>query len=619
MGLLHALFDDVRAPGGVVMGALALCLGVAAAGCSEGGGRPDPSPGDDDDDLVTDGPGVAPPAAGAPAAPPIRIEPPLPEDVRFVDVTEEWGITHERSLLVPDARDLLSAGVCVIDVDGEPPLDLFFTRLEGDGGSLLYVADEVGRYVEETEARGLDTVGDAVGCLAFDKEGDGDRDLLTFGYQDVQLFENDGAGVFTDISDDELLVDLSPHPIFTAAASADLDLDGDLDVVVVGYTEWDPIFHGPDRMCREGIPCTFEPGSHPDVPNLMLIQEADGRFVDLEIRLEQLRADEGPFPCMFPGCPLGLEAFYEPNPSLAVGIADFNEDGRMDVFIGNDFGVPDQVLTRLDDGTWFRAGNTFGLSRNWQGIGMDTMGWAGGDIDGDGYLDHVRTDFEGFESAVHVSRGRADLFEDEAATIGTIARKDTFRWAAGFVDHDLDGDLDLFEATGHFYREEHFAAADYLGPEAQPTNLYENDGTAQLDAIDHASDDGLGIPTNTRSLNFADLDGDGRPEVIMGNVEGPPSILRSVAPTDGHWLMVDLVGRAPNREAAAARVRVGQEPRGFITRIKKLGEGYGGSGDPRLHFGLPGDGPVGIQVLWPDQTETFVPDVAIDQVVVIQQ
>ncbi|HJK99081.1 MAG TPA: hypothetical protein RMF84_17795, partial [Polyangiaceae bacterium LLY-WYZ-14_1] len=95
---------------------------------------------------------------------------PVPEGARFVDVTAAWGITHERSFVTPDARDTMASGACVIDVDGTPPLDLFFTRLEADGGSLLYVGDGYGAYREDTGARGLAGVGDALGCLAFDAE-----------------------------------------------------------------------------------------------------------------------------------------------------------------------------------------------------------------------------------------------------------------------------------------------------------------------------------------------------------------------------------------------------------------------------------------------------------------
>jgi hypothetical protein len=607
---------------------LALLAGVTA--CGGGARSPDRDAGRGDEDDA----GRPPVDAGPPDAGPqdagrdAGSEPDaggddddFPEGTRFVDVTSDWGITHERSFVTPDARDTMASGACVIDVDGTPPLDLFFTRLEADGGSLLYVGEGYGAYREDTAARGLDGVEDALGCLAFDAEGDGDQDLLAFGYRRIQLFEN-GGGVFEE-APDRVEALSTEFGLYTAAAAGDVDRDGDLDVAVVGYVDWDPLFHAPGVICRStAVPCTFEPGFHPFIPNVLLIQQDDGTFTDIEIELQEQRLREelfnttcqsSIFPLGRPGCPARLEGFYEPRPSLAVGIADFNQDRRVDLFIGNDFGTPDQVLTRFDDGFWIDAGPEFGLARNWQGRGMDTMGWASGDIDGDTILDHVRTDFEDFESAVHVSRGRLDLFEDEAPTIGGILdRKDTFRWGAAFVDIDLDGDLDLLEATGHVYRPEHFEAVGVVGPVAQPTNLFENSGTGSFVAVDPVEGGGLSIPTESRSLNVADLDDDGRPDLLLGNVLGPPSILRNVTPRAGHWLRLRLVGPGRDREAALTRVEV-TAGEGVFTRVKKLGEGYGGSGDPRLLFGLPTDQPVSIEVFWWDGTTSVVDDVAVDQ------
>jgi len=635
---------------------LAACSGVGSGAEGTGAGDLDgtdasPPPvgpgggggaGDDDDHDAT---GVGGPAASAatpgvpaghPAGAPIRVQPrPYPPGVRFVDVTREWGIHHERRRDPEDGMPLVGAGVCVIDVDDRPPLDLFFTRPTDDGGSLLYVGSARGDYRDRTRTWGLEgAVGDALGCLALDLEGDGDQDLFAFGQGTVQLFEHRGDR-FVDVTAARLETDPHGNALYTAAAAGDVDGDSDLDVAIVGYVDWDPEGLGRDT-CYGGVPCRFDPPVYERVTNLLLIQEDDGRLVDFEHRARQTRLADGEvvvpecavfgLPEGFPGCPGGLRDYFLEKASLAVGIADFDLDGVADIFIGNDFWDADQVFTRTGDGGRFQeVGGRMGLHVDYRGGGMDTMGWASGDVDGDGILDHARTNFEGYPSALHISRGQRDFFEDQAPFVGMLDREDTFRWAPAFVDHDLDGDLDLLEATGHYYREEHFEGRGYWGPEAQPTNLFDNDGTGRMVAIDPVPGDGLAQPTDSRSLNVADLDDDGRPEIILGNVEGPPSILKSVAPTDGHWLRIRLVGEGANREAALARVRVtapglrpGDLPRRHL-RVKKLGEGYGGNDDPRLHVGIATAAPVQVEVVWPDGTRRVLEDVPVDREITIRR
>jgi len=567
------------------------------------------------------------PVSAAPGIPGVN---PALEGTHFVDVARPWGVDHVRSRIGPDVVDLVAAGVCVVDVDGEPPLDLFFARRAADGGSILYVGEGVGDYRDATVARGLSDTGDALGCLALDADGDGDQDLLTVGLETLKLFDNrDGA--FVDASA-RLVADQPPFPMYTGAAAGDVDGDGDLDLVVAGYLSWDPERHPPGSRCGL-LPCELNAGWHRDIPNLLLLQQGDGTFVDLETRLEAWRArdpdvleacphptDPEGHPDGLPGCPLGLDSFYEPAPTFAVGVVDADRDGLPDIFLGNDFGFLDQLVSRRYAERYAELGTASGLARNAQGLGMDTMGWASGDLDGDGILDHVRTGAEGENTAVHVSRGQRRLYEDESLTIGTADRRGSFRWGPALVDHDLDGDLDLFEATGHVYLEQYLPDLGFRGELAQPTNLYENDGSGRLEAFDPTAGDPLGRPTEGRGIAVADLDDDGRPEVILANAIGPPQILRSVGRTDGHWLRVRLVGAGANREAALARVLVGRPPGGPVQlRVKKLGEGFGGNGDPRLLFGLLGDDSVDIQVTWADGTQTELYDQPVDQQVTIVQ
>ncbi|MCA9583507.1 MAG: VCBS repeat-containing protein, partial [Myxococcales bacterium] len=151
----------------------------------------------------------------------------------FEDVTEMLGVDVTRTFgqSVREPADNLAGGVCVIDVDGVPPLDLF-VPLRFHQSSRLLVGSAPLSYQEEAASRGLASVGDATACLAFDMEGDGDDDLLVTGPGTLSLFEN-VAGQF--MKRPELLPGVGTKAVYGMASAADLDGDGDLDLVVAGY------------------------------------------------------------------------------------------------------------------------------------------------------------------------------------------------------------------------------------------------------------------------------------------------------------------------------------------------------------------------------------------------
>jgi hypothetical protein len=275
------------------------------------------------------------------------------------------------------------------------------------------------------------------------------------------------------------------------------------------------------------------------------------------------------------------------------------------------------VLVRDASGSYRDVAEELGLAYDWRGYGIDTMGFASGDIDGDGHADHVTTSFETDATAVFVWQP-AGHYEDLAVPLGTIALRDTFRWGVALVDLDLDGDVDLFEATGHFHSDAEVEAFGYLSGREQRPNLMVNLGDGTLRAVTPATGDGMDALRASRGLAVTDLDDDGRPDVVLAPAVGAPALLRNVRPPTGHWLGVLLRGAGANREAIGARVTVRAGGRSWF-RDRILGEGYLGSSDPRLFIGLPDPGSVDIEVRWPSGARTTVHGVALDAEIAISE
>lgn len=514
----------------------------------------------------------------------------------FDDLAGESGIGFFRG---PAERyetlaDRMSGGVCVLDVDGVAPVDVFFAmrpvldaegRPTPAGSSRLFVGEGPLRWRDETSTRGLDDVGDAWGCLAWDEDADGDDDLLVYGVGLLRLYVNE-AGTFVHAPDRIEFVP-SRWAGLAGAAAGDLDGDRDLDLVVAGFLDLDPARARPEACGIPGHRCIPNVYGLRALPNHLLVRDADGRYRDETMRL----APE-----------LAL-----PEATLAVGISDLDADGRTDIFVCNDLGSRDRdrPLVRGTDGVFVDASATLGLSGNARGYGTDCMGWSSYDIDGNGRFDHVLSDFEGHSTSVHLC-GTDGFCEDVGRNVGTLGwAYSTFRWGVALVDLDRDGLVELLEATGHIYTDREIGALGLSGPEYQPMHLSSWDGARLVvPRIDRV--DGAARARTTRGIAITDFDDDGAPDVVLAPALGAPAVLRNVNEGRGRHLTVRLVGSAPDREAAGAVVEV-MTDRGTFRRERHVGEGYAGNFDRRLFFGLgAATGTARIVVRWPSGRTTEI-------------
>lgn len=460
-----------------------------------------------------------------------RVEPcpaaPVPGPAPYIDSTTELGISFEHHL----ATDFCALtdttggpGVCAFDYDSDGALDLYFVDRAGhpnalyrnEGGRFRDVAAEVGATLVDV---------DAMGCVAFDHDADGDQDLLVTANGPLQLLRNDG-GSFVNVSE---AVGLADSDGFSVSASAgDIDGDGDLDLFVGRVV----------RLASCPAECHLFPIACEADRNLLLVN--DGGVFREETELRGVRGEE---------------------PTLATLMVDIDRDGDLDLYVGNDMGFAFEDRLHLNDGTghFTDAASAFGLGVK----GSDTMGVDVGDYDRDGNTDWVMSDFS--DRPVRLLR-----CYDPSLPCSNEVVPDSLehvKWGTGFVDVDQDGWLDVVVASGHV------ATLD-----GSPLRLFYQRRGEFEESVPRPGE-ALATPATGRGLAFGDFDGDGAVDLALAVAGGPARLLLNRA-ASGHALTVEL-----DSLAAGARV-VATTPDGSVTEHAIIGGSYAGTSDPRVHFGL---------------------------------
>jgi hypothetical protein len=176
----------------------------------------------------------------------------------------------------------------------------------------------------------------------------------------------------------------------------------------------------------------------------------------------------------------------------------------------------------------------------------------------------------------------------------------------------------MIEATGHYHLGSELGELFFEGGWEQPLNVMANRGDGHFQQVRLDESDGARVRRATRGIALADLDDDGRVDVVLAPASGRPALLRNRVETTGHFLRVRLIGAGGNRAAAGARVTA-EQGRLRLLRERRIGEGYLGSFDPRLHFGFPDAGAVTVEVQWRSGDTQVVTDVPVDGEITIRE
>jgi enediyne biosynthesis protein E4 len=533
-----------------------------------------------------------------PPSPPSSTLPTVTPTVRFTDVAGRSTFSYVSN---NDYREKsrkyfpqpMCGGVALLDYDGDGKLDVFFTnggklpdytRPDPSYYSCLLRGRGDGTFEEVTlkakvEGKNLDiSYGVAVG----DYDNDGHPDLFVANAGPNALYHNNGDGTFSETTPGSGL-DRKPKDLLSVcAAFFDYDNDGLLDLVVSQYTFWNPKV---DRVCptSEGEIYCY-PGTYPSVAHSLYHNLGNGKFEDV-------------------GQKAGFDALK--GKGMGIGIADFNGDGWMDVFIANDT-EPNFLYINQGNGTFKDESWSWGIAYDEQGAVVSGMGADARDFNDDGFPDVFYNNLQSQIWALFQNEGGTHFrYVSPRSGVARLSRRFS-GWSNAIFDYDNDGWKDIYSANGD---------VDYLGAnsEQRDTMFHNVDGKVFADVSE-----GLGpdfVPKGyQRGSAYGDLDGDGFPDLVVTSLNRRPRILLNSGDNGRHWLWLDLVGKKSNRDAIGARVKLTTSSGRVLHNHVSPSVGFMSSSDRKLHFGLGGDSAAKtVEIRWPSGKTQTLENVKADQ------
>jgi hypothetical protein len=507
--------------------------------------------------------------------------------IRFVDIARQSGLTLPNVFGGKEKKDFIlestGTGVAIFDYDSDGAQDIFLPNgrtLDPNGAqslSQLYHNDGRGHFTENARNAGLTKTGWAQAACAGDLDNDGHPDLLVTYYGHNSLYRNLGNGRFAEVTESAGLP-VTGTRWGSGCAFVDYDRDGYLDLFVANYIDLDlgtAPKPGSGKNCEwKGLAVWCGPHGLPSGHNLLYHNNRDGTFTDVSEKAGILA----------PGGRNGL----------GVVAADFDNDGWPDIYVACDQ-TPSLLYRNRHDGTFEEIGGPAGVAYNADGRLQAGMGIAVADYDGNGFLDIAKTNFSGDRPSLFKNED-GKFFEDVSERAG-LGRNQLLGWGIAFLDVDEDGWPDLIMANGHVYPE---VDRSPIGETyRQKTLLYRNLGNGKFDDITATAGPGFAPLRPSRGLAVGDLDGDGRPEVVIVNMNDVPSLLKNVGPLQ-NALAVRLTGTKSNRSAINARITVEAGGRRQMSEVMSGGSYYSQSSLTQ-YFGLGKAATVDhLEVRWPN-------------------
>lgn len=527
-------------------------------------------------------------------------------DIRFEDVAREAGVAFAFQNAPTSRKHLIETmpgGMAVFDFDGDGRLDLFFANGAPIPGLVkdsprywnrLYRNEGGMKFSDRTEAAGLRGEGYASSVAVADYDNDGRPDLFVGGVHRQHLYRNTG-GRFEDVT---AKAGLTSEQWVVGGGWFDYDNDGWLDLLVVNYTMWTADY---DRFCGDqarGVRVYCHPKWFPPIPLSLHRNRGDGTFEDVSAK-SGIAAHKGR--------------------GMGLAFADFDRDGLLDFYVTNDK-LPSFLFRNRGDGTFEETALLAGAALPEHGQDISAMAVDFRDYDNDGLPDIHVTALAGESFPLYRNQGKG-LFQDVTYRTGLgplVAGRSG--WSNGLLDFDNDGWKDLFTANSHVNDSiDQFEAFAYR----LPNSVFRNRGDGTF--ADASAESGLaaGPARAHRGAAFADLDDDGRLDVVVTALEGPTEVWRNRSDGAGHWLRLRLVGTRSNRDGIGAAVRIASasDPRwreqwNHVTTAI----GYASSTLAPLHFGTGVAKTIDrVEIRWPSGIVQVLETVAADQTLTVKE
>jgi hypothetical protein len=513
--------------------------------------------------------------------------------IRFVNVN---GATGKKYLV-----ETMVSGAAWLDYDGDGFFDLYLVQghlhperaLDGPGGpgepaNILYHNLGGKRFEDVTELARVGDRGYGMGAAVGDYDGDGRPDLYVTNYGRNTLYHNQGDGTFLDVTE---RAGVGGGGWSTSATWADFDGDGRLDLFVATYLLYDTRRHGACSATAPGDGRKLATYCHPHhfegAPDILYRNLGDGTFRDMS-KASGIARSRG----------------WLQGKGLGVVASDFDGDGDPDILVAND-SVPNTLWRNLGSFHFEDVALETGFALNAEGVPQAGMGIDRGDVNGDGLLDYFITNFSRETCTLYLNEG--GRFVD--ATIERNLAEVTYlplSFGTRFFDLDLDGDLDLYIASGHILDNVEAIHPGENITYGQKALLLENTGAGFFRDISSSAGSWFEEKLVGRGVAEADYDNDGDPDLLVTNVAGPAVLLENRAGDGKTWIGVDLRGGAGGGVVHGARVELEVGGVKHVREVQTDGS-YLSAHDPRARFGLPaGSGPQTVRVLWPGSRQPRV-------------
>ena len=527
---------------------------------------------------------------------------------KFVDVTTAKGVHFQYRAAHTSKKYLvetMGAGVALFDYDNDGLLDIFLVngaplndptpknaipqKTGPEYWNHLYHQKQDGTFEDLTEKAGLQGTGYGMGVAVGDYDNDGYEDLYVTAYGGNKLYHNNGDGTFSDVTEK---AGVGGGGWSTSAAWIDLDGDGYLDLVVLRYLQWD----FSDVWCgehQEGHRAYCHPDFFKPIGPLVYHNDGKGHFVEVSEKI-------------------GLS---KPGKGLGLAFADYDRDGKVDIFVANDSMV-EFLYHNKGNGTFEEVGlfsqvALDGDGRTYAGMGVDFA-----DYNNDGFPDIIVTDLANQRYALYEnSHDGAFTYSSLSSGLGRMTLSHS-GWGVKFLDYDNDGWKDILIAQGHDLDTIELTTPNLRYRE--PMLLSRNSGSGFVDVSGEAGSV-FQQPWVARGLAIGDIDNDGRVDAVVTTNDGLAHILHNETPAQNHWLTLKLVGHKSNRDAIGAEVKLVTAKGAQFAAVTTAGS-YLSSTDKRVHFGLGTETVAqSLEIRWPSGIMQTLRQVRGDQILQIDE